>query len=73
MSLVEWCCYAAALPVLYAERALRDAQAAALPWLEGRARRRALGPLRRALGGDGSGALPEGHRVRRTTEVARHD
>ena len=50
MTLVEWTCYAGALAALDAEETLRRAEAAALPWLADRDRRRSLHRLRRLIG-----------------------
>ena len=50
MPLAEWACYAAALPALDADQTLRQAEAAAIPWMPPADRRRALARLERAVG-----------------------
>ena len=67
MPVAEWTCYAAALPALRADDTLHDAEAAALPWLSTRDRRRTLTRLRRlaAPHGDLAGPVPDGMAVRR--------
>ena len=46
MPIAEWACYVTALPRLDAEQTLRDAEAAALPWMTPRDRRRTAARLR---------------------------
>ena len=58
MPLAEWACYAAALPALDADRTLRQAEAAAIPWMPPGDRRRTLARLEHALGAPEPAATP---------------
>ncbi len=58
MPMAEWACYATQLAPLEAERSLRDAEAAALPWMGSADRRRAVGRLHRLAFADLDAAAP---------------
>ena len=66
MPLAEWACYAAALPALDADQTLRQAEAAAIPWMPPADRRRTLARLQHALGVPEPPATPlDGFPIRR--------